>query len=143
MCNTPAFYTVRRNMQVTSCRKQYESACQMFKCIVPERYLFTIVSIYCFSYCFTRCNFPCNFQRNSTLKRCKFVTNVWYVKNILANSDGNLYLPILHLPRVELNCIASCKKNCTVRHSLALRRCRSVNRKALPFCKSSITFSGQ
>ena len=40
-------------------------------------------------------------QRNSTLERCKFVTNVWYVKNILAN--GNLYLPTLHLPRVELH----------------------------------------
>ena len=37
-------------------------------------------------------------------KRCKFVTNVWYVKNILANCDGNVYLPILHLPRVELHC---------------------------------------
>ena len=46
----------------------------------------------------------CNFQRNFTLKRCKFVTNVWYVKNTLANYDGNLYLPILHLPRVELHC---------------------------------------
>ena len=23
---------------------------------------------------------------------------------ILANSNGNLYLPIVHLPRVELNC---------------------------------------
>ena len=43
----------------------------------------------------TRCNFSCNLQRSSTLKRCKFVTNVWYVKNILANCDGNLYLPIL------------------------------------------------
>ena len=32
------------------------------------------------------------------------MTNVWYVKNILANFDGNLYLPILHLPRVELHC---------------------------------------
>ena len=52
----------------------------------------------------TLCNFSCNFQRNSTLKRCKFVTNVWYVKNIVANCDGNLYLPILHLPRVEMHC---------------------------------------
>ena len=52
----------------------------------------------------TRCNFSCNLQRNSTLKRCKFVTNVWCVKNILANCDGNLCLPILHLPRVELHC---------------------------------------
>ena len=52
----------------------------------------------------TRCNFSCNLQRNSTLKRCKFVTNVWYVNNILANCDGNLYLPILHLPTVELYC---------------------------------------
>ena len=25
------------------------------------------------------------------------------VENILANCDGNLYLPILHLPRVELH----------------------------------------
>ena len=43
---------------------------------------------------------------NSTRKRCKFVTNVWYVKNILANCDGNMYLPILHLLRlrVELHC---------------------------------------
>ena len=48
----------------------------------------------------TRCNFPGNLQRNSTLKRCQLVTNVWYVKNILANCDGNVYLPILHLPRV-------------------------------------------
>ena len=54
----------------------------------------------------TRCNFPGNLQRNSTLKRCKLVTNVWYVKNILANCDANVYLTILHLP--------SCKKNCTV-----------------------------
>ena len=45
----------------------------------------------------TRCNFPGNLQRNSTLKRCKLVTNVWYVKNILANCDGNVYLSILHL----------------------------------------------
>ena len=41
----------------------------------------------------TRCNFPGNLQRNSTLKRCKLVTNVWYVKNVLANCDGNVYLP--------------------------------------------------
>ena len=47
-----------------------------------------------------RCNFPGNLQRNSTLKTCQLVTNVWYVKNILANCDGNVYLPILHLPRV-------------------------------------------
>ena len=32
------------------------------------------------------------------------MTNVWYVKNILANCDGNLYLLILHLLRVELHC---------------------------------------
>ena len=32
------------------------------------------------------------------------MTNVCYVKDILANCDGNLYLPILHLPRVELHC---------------------------------------
>ena len=41
---------------------------------------------------------------HSAYKRCKFVTNVWYVKNISANFDGNLYLPILHVPRVELHC---------------------------------------
>ena len=52
----------------------------------------------------TRCNFSGNLQRNSTLKRCKFVTNVWYVKNILENRDGNMYLPISHLPKVELLC---------------------------------------
>ena len=52
----------------------------------------------------TRCNFSCNLQRNSTLKRCKFVTNVWYVKSILANCDENMYSTILHLPRVELHC---------------------------------------
>ena len=52
----------------------------------------------------TRCNFSCKLQRNSTLKRCKFVINVWYVKYILANCAGNLYLPILHLPKVELHC---------------------------------------
>ena len=38
-----------------------------------------------------------------SVKRCKFVINVWYVKNMLANCDGNLYLPILHLPIVELH----------------------------------------
>ena len=32
------------------------------------------------------------------------MTNVWYVKNILANCDGNMYLPILDLLRVELHC---------------------------------------
>ena len=32
------------------------------------------------------------------------MTNVWYVKNILANCDGNMYLPILHLLRVDLHC---------------------------------------
>ena len=31
----------------------------------------------------TRCNFSCNTQRNSTLKRRTFVTNVWYVKKKL------------------------------------------------------------
>ena len=64
--------------------------------------------------CMKRCNpslRPCHtahfflqLQRNSTLKRCKLVTNVWYVKFILANCDGNMYLPILHLPGVELRC---------------------------------------
>ena len=52
----------------------------------------------------TRCNFSCNLQRNSTLKGCKLVTNVSSVKNILANCDGNMYLPILHHPKVELRC---------------------------------------
>ena len=52
----------------------------------------------------TRCNFSCNLQRNSTLKRCTFVTNVWYVKNILSNCDGKMYFRILHLPRVESLC---------------------------------------
>ena len=32
------------------------------------------------------------------------MTNVWYVKNILANCDGNMYLPILHLLKVGLHC---------------------------------------
>ena len=32
------------------------------------------------------------------------MTNVWYVKNVSANCDGNLYFSILHLPRVELHC---------------------------------------
>ena len=32
------------------------------------------------------------------------MTNVWYVKNILANCDGNLYLAIFHLSRVALHC---------------------------------------
>ena len=40
------------------------------------------------------CNFSCNLQRNSTLNRYKFVTNVSYVINMSANFDGNL--PILH-----------------------------------------------
>ena len=35
----------------------------------------------------TWCNFSCNLPRNCTLKRCKLVTNVWYVKNILANCN--------------------------------------------------------
>ena len=52
----------------------------------------------------TWCNFSCNLQRNSTLKKRKFVSNLWYVKNILANCDGNMYLSIFHLPRVELHC---------------------------------------
>ena len=32
------------------------------------------------------------------------MTSVWYVENISANFDGNLYWPILHLQRVELRC---------------------------------------
>ena len=40
----------------------------------------------------------------------QIATNVWYVKNILANCDGNVYLPIAHLPRVD----ESFQKNCTV-----------------------------
>ena len=51
----------------------------------------------------TQRNFSCNLQCSSTLEGCKFVTNVWYVKNILANRDGNLYMPTLHLPKVELH----------------------------------------
>ena len=31
------------------------------------------------------------------------MTSVWYVKNILANCEGNMYLPILDLPKVELH----------------------------------------
>ena len=66
------------------------------------------------------CLRPCNLQCNSTLKRCKFVTNVWYVKNILANCDGNMYLPILHLPRVELHCKLHEKLHCVTRPSVVL-----------------------
>ena len=32
------------------------------------------------------------------------MTNVGYVKNILANCDENMYFTILHLSRVELHC---------------------------------------
>ena len=32
------------------------------------------------------------------------MTNVWYVENIQENCDGNMYLPILHLPKAELHC---------------------------------------
>ena len=35
----------------------------------------------------------------------KALSNVWYVKNVLENSDGNMCLPILHLPRVEMHCM--------------------------------------
>ena len=59
-----------------------------------------------------RCNFSCNLQRNSTLKRCKFVTNVWYVKNVLANCNGTCICQ--YYISQECNCIASWKKNCTV-----------------------------
>ena len=38
--------------------------------------------------------------------------NVWYVKIILANCDGNLYLSILRLPRVELDCKLQEKLHC-------------------------------
>ena len=37
------------------------------------------------------------------IKRCKVVTNVCCFKKILVNCDGNMHLPILHLPRVELH----------------------------------------
>ena len=40
------------------------------------------------------------------------MTNVLYVKNIMANCDGNMYLPILHLPRVELHCKLQEKLHC-------------------------------
>ena len=39
----------------------------------------------------TRCNFLGNLQRNSTLKRCKLVANVWYVK-------WNLYFMYYEIP---------------------------------------------
>ena len=32
------------------------------------------------------------------------MANVWHVKNIPGKCDGNMYLPILHLLRVELHC---------------------------------------
>ena len=51
----------------------------------------------------TRCDFSCNLQRNSSPNTCKLVTNVLYVNNILENFNGNMYLPILHLPKVELH----------------------------------------
>ena len=53
----------------------------------------------------TRCNISCNLQRNSNLKRCKFVANVKiWLKMCLANCEGNMYLPILHDLRVKLHC---------------------------------------
>ena len=36
-------------------------------------------------------------------KRFKAVMNVCCFKEILVNCDGNMHLPILHLPRVELH----------------------------------------
>ena len=56
--------------------------------------------------------FSCNLRLNSTPRRCKQVTNVWYGKNILANCDGYLYFPILHLPREELRCKLQEKLHC-------------------------------
>ena len=41
-----------------------------------------------------RCNFSCNLQWNSSLKS----------RYVMANCDGNMSLPTLHLPRVELRC---------------------------------------
>ena len=35
---------------------------------------------------------------------CYAILLLRHVKNILANCDGNMYLLILHLPRVELHC---------------------------------------
>ena len=32
------------------------------------------------------------------------MTNVWYVKNTLANCDGKIYFTILQLQRVEMHC---------------------------------------
>ena len=55
------------------------------------------------------------------LKRCKLVTTVWswYVKNILANFDGNVYSSlILHASTKSRICVASCQQNCTVWHGL-------------------------
>ena len=45
-----------------------------------------------------------------------YVTNVLCVKNILATCRGNMYLPILHLSRVDLCC--KLQENCTVRQGI-------------------------
>ena len=60
----------------------------------------------------TRCNFTGNLQRNSTLTRCKLVTYVWYVKNILANCGWSVFANFTSTKG------RSCKKNCTVWQSL-------------------------
>ena len=44
------------------------------------------------------------------------MTNVWCVKNIMANCHGNMYLPILHLSRVELHCKLQEKLHCVTGH---------------------------
>ena len=64
----------------------------MFAYVYLQLHLFVIPLIYWnahFKYIkkdpVTRCNFPGKLQRNSTLnKRCKLVTNVWYVKTIIS-----------------------------------------------------------
>ena len=59
------------------------------------------------------------------------MTNVWYVKSILSNCDGKMYLPILHLPRVELLCKLQEKLHRVARPSTKknyLAKCFLVNR---------------
>ena len=52
------------------------------------------------------------------------MTNLWYVKNILANCDGNMYLPILHLLKVELHCKLQEKLHCVTG---PLRHCNNFS----------------